>query len=110
LDELLNRLITTRRRYRGVGSPAATPWLFPGLDPGFPLTAAQLGRRLRRLGIEPARGRRSAMAHLASSMPAAVLAQALGLSPGTAVRWSGAVGADWATYAARFLRSTTTGT
>jgi hypothetical protein len=108
LDELLNRLASTRRRYRGVGSPAVTPWLFPGLDPGLPLTASQLGQRLGRLGVEPAPGRRSAIEHLASRMPAALLAQALGLSPGTAVRWSGATGADWATYAARFLRSVTT--
>lgn len=108
LDELLNRLVRTRRPYSGVGSPAATPWLFPGLDPGLPLTAYQLGQRLRRLGVEPAPGRRSALIHLASRLPAAMLAQALGLSPSTAVRWGGVAGADWATYAARFLRSAAT--
>jgi hypothetical protein len=108
LDGLLARLIKQRRRYAGVGSPAATPWLLTGLDPGLPLTAYQLGQRLRRLGIEPAPGRRSALVHLASNLPAAMLAQALGLSAGTAVRWSGAAGADWANYAAQFLRSAST--
>ena len=53
-------------------------------------------------------GRRSALVHLASNLPAAMLAQALGLSAGTAVRWSGAAGADWANYAAQFLRSAST--
>jgi len=109
LQKLLARLVNGRRPFRGVGSPTATPWLFPGLDPGLPLTAGQLGQRLRRLGIEPAAGRRSALAHLAGSLPAAVLAQALGLSPGTAVRWAGTVGADWAAYAAAFARSASTG-
>ena len=49
---------TSRRPYAGVGSPAATRWLFSGLDPGLPLTASQLGQRLRRLGVRPAASRR----------------------------------------------------
>jgi len=109
LDELLSRLAKDRRPYRGVGSPQATPWLLPGLDPGLPLTAYQLGQRLQRLGIDPAPARRSALLHLASRLPAATLSQALGLSPGTAVRWGGAAGADWAAYAAGFARSAGTG-
>ena len=90
-------------------SPAATPWLFSGLDPGLPLTASQLGQRLRRLGVRPAASRRSALVHLAAHLPAAVLAQSLGLSPGTAVRWAGQAGADWAAYAASLARSAGTG-
>ncbi|MHB1499423.1 MAG: hypothetical protein ACYCXN_16115 [Acidimicrobiales bacterium] len=109
LDELVARLVKERRPYAGAGSPAATPWLFSGLDPGLPLTAGQLGRRLRRLGVRPAANRRSALAHLASRLPAAMLAQALGYSPGTAVRWAGQVGADWGNYAASFARSAPTG-
>jgi hypothetical protein len=54
-------------------------------------------------------GRRSALAHLAVYLPAAVLAQALGLSPGTAVRWAGRAGADWAAYAASLACSAGTG-
>lgn len=109
MDELLARLAQRRRPYTGVGSPPATPWLFSGLDPGLPLTAGQLGQRLRRLGIRPAASRRSALAYLAAHLPAAALSQALGLSPGTAVRWAGTVGADWAGYAAAFARSAGTG-
>jgi len=105
LGGLVSRLATARRPYGGVGSPAVTPWLFPGLGPGLPLTAYQLGQRLRRLGIEPAPARRSALAHLAARLPAAMVAQALGLAPGTAVRWAGTVGADWGTYAAQFARA-----
>ena len=109
LAELFARLVNERRPYAGVGSPPATPWLFSGLDPGLPLTASQLGQRLRRLGVRPAASRRSALVHLAAHLPAAGLAQALGLSPGTAVRWAGQAGADWAVYAASFARSAGTG-
>jgi hypothetical protein len=105
LDDLLGRLTRERRPYSGVGSPALTTWLFPGLRPGTPLSAYQLGQRLRRLGIEPAPARRSALGHLAARLPAAMVAHVLGLSPLTAVRWAGAVGADWATYAAQFSRA-----
>lgn len=105
LDDLLGRLVSQRRPYSGVGSPALSPWLFPGLRPGTPLSANQLGQRLRRLGIEPAPARRSALGHLAARLPAAMVAQVLGLSPFTAVRWAGAVGADWASYAAQFSRA-----
>ena len=105
LDDLLARLVSEPRPYSGVGSPALSTWLFPGLGPGTPLSAPQLGQRLRRLGSEPAPARRSALGHLAARLPAAMVAQVLGLSPLTAVRWAGAVGADWATYAAQFTRA-----
>ena len=59
LDDLLGRLTSEHRPYSGVGSPAFTTWLFPGLRPGTPLSAYQLGQRLRRLGIEPAPARRA---------------------------------------------------
>ena len=42
------QLISDGRSYRGVGSPPATTWLFPGHLPGRPITPARLGERLRR--------------------------------------------------------------
>jgi hypothetical protein len=54
--------------------------------PGKPITASQLGERLRALGIYAMPGRRAALTDLAAKMPAAVLADLLHLSPGTAVR------------------------
>jgi hypothetical protein len=103
LAGLLNRLATQGRPYRGVGSPTATPWLFPGLDPGRPLTAYRLGQRLRTHGIEPAPGRRSALTHLGARLPAAMLAGLLNLAPTTAVHWVRASGGDWTTYAAQLI-------
>ena len=89
-DELVRRLLSEHRRHTAFSAPASTqPWLFPGLHAGRPFNASQIGARLRRLGIEPQAARRGALLHLAASMPAAVIARALGLTPVTAVRWLG---------------------
>lgn len=104
LGGLIIQLTTTRRPYTGVGSPATSPWLFPGLLPGRPLHPSWLGQRLRRLGIPTTIARRAALMDLASQLPAAVLAEILHLHPTTAVRWVAAAGGDWSTYAAQVAR------
>lgn len=43
--------------------------------------------------------------HLAARLPAAVLAEVLNLTPGTAVEWVRAAGGDWASYAAEVARA-----
>lgn len=83
----------------------ANPWLFVGLHPGRPFNTGQLGARLRRLGIGPQAARRGAMIHLAATLPAAVLARTLDITPLTAVRWVKAAGGDWGSYAAELLHS-----
>jgi hypothetical protein len=95
----------TRRpgTHRG-GIPCPNRWLFPGGMPGKPITASQLGERLRALGIYAMPGRRAALTDLAAKMPAAVLADLLYLSPGTAVRWVHQAGGDWSRYAAELAR------
>ncbi len=74
--------------------------------PGKPITASQLGERLRALGIYAMPGRRAALTDLAARMPAAVLADLLHLSPGTAVRWVHQAGGDWSRYAAELAPGT----
>jgi len=81
LGALIGELIATGRRYVGVGSPANTTWLFPGLFPGRHLSPARLGDRLGELGIDARAGRRSALMHLAARLPAAVLAETQALIP-----------------------------
>lgn len=105
LAELLQTLIRNGRPNVGVGSPATTRWLFPGLQPGRPLTAARLGARLRKLGIRARPGRRAALTHLAAQLPAAVLADLLGIHPTTAVNWVHDAGGDWNRYAAQLTRT-----
>ncbi len=105
LGALLVQLAATGRRYNGVGSPSHSPRLFPGLQPGRPLNPSHLGQRLHRLGIPTMPARRAALMHLASQLPAAVLAELLNLHPTTAVHWVAAAGGDWNTYAAQIARS-----
>ncbi|MGH9259943.1 MAG: hypothetical protein ACRD08_08615, partial [Acidimicrobiales bacterium] len=105
LAGLLHALTREPHRYLGVGSPTPSKWLFPGMQPGRPLTAARLGERLRALGIRAQPGRRSAMHNLASQVPAAVLADLLNLAPTTAVRWVRDAGGDWSRYAAELART-----
>jgi hypothetical protein len=97
-------LTVNGRSHRGVGSPAATGWLFPGHLPGRPITPSTLGERLRAIGIYAQPGRRAALLDLAARMPAAVLADALGLHQTTAAKWMHQAGGDWSRYAADLAR------
>jgi hypothetical protein len=105
LGAILTELARTGRSHTGTGSPATTPWLFPGGLPGRPITASRLGQRLNILGIYAMAGRRAALTDLAAQLPAAVLADLLHLAPGTAVRWMHEAGANWNRYAADLARS-----
>jgi hypothetical protein len=98
-------LIRTGRTHAGIGSPATSPWLFPGHMPGRPITPARLGERLRALGIYAQTGRRAALLSLAAQLPAAVLADLLGLHPTTAAKWMHQAGGDWNRYAAELART-----
>ena len=91
---------TGRGHHIGIGSTVTSPWLFPGHLPGRPITASQLGQRLRAHGIDARAARRAAQRHLAAEVPAVVLAEMLGVAIGTAVNWVHAAGGDWARYAA----------
>jgi hypothetical protein len=105
LGTLLLTLIRDGKSYIGVGSPTDTRWLFPGGMPGRPITASRLSERLRALGISTQGGRRAALLHLASQLPAAVLADLLNLHSTTAVKWTHQAGGDWTRYAAELART-----
>jgi hypothetical protein len=59
--------------------PLATPspWLFPG-NPRS-MSDQQLSQRLKRFGIDCKRDRQAALLHLAGEMPAAILADVVGI-------------------------------
>ena len=105
LGVILTELIRTGRSHAAAGSPATTPWLFPGSMPGQPITANWLSQRLRALGIHARASRRATLTDLAAQLPAAVLADLLHLAPGTAVHWTRDAGADWSRYAAELART-----
>jgi hypothetical protein len=104
LASTVRQLISGGRSYQGVGSPQQTAWLFPGHLPGRPITPDTLGERLRALGIYAQTGRRAALLDLAAQLPAAVLADLLGLHENTAAKWMHQAGGDWSRYAAELAR------
>ena len=88
---------------------ARKPLLFPGRAPDQPIAARRLRNKLRRHGITPVPGKHAALVAMTSDIPAPILADLLGVTPATAVRWADAVNTDWTHYlAARDQTSSTT--
>lgn len=72
-------VVTNRHGKAAVGDPGTSPWLFPGGQPGRPISPYALTERLRQLGLQPARDRSTALFQLATDLPAALLARMLGI-------------------------------
>lgn len=89
------------RRTKTTATTPTPPWLFPGQLPGEHRSYNRLVRVLHQLGIPAQASRLAAWRELARQTPPAVLADALGVSPDTAMRHAQLAGADWAAYAAR---------
>ncbi|HUY52106.1 MAG TPA: hypothetical protein VMV92_41460 [Streptosporangiaceae bacterium] len=80
--------------------PNTPRWLFPGRVPGQPIDEHSLTNLLNRHGISARPARNGALAALASDLPAAILADLLGLHINTAVRWVTYARKDWTDYLA----------
>lgn len=96
----IRQLLRARPVTTAAKAPGDTGWLFPGHHPGRPVHATTLTKRLRTLGVPVGVARLAALAHIAASMPAAVVADLLGVHPGTAAAWAKATGRTWADYTA----------
>jgi hypothetical protein len=79
---------------------ATCTWLFPGGMPGDHLDRGYLLGVLRDAGIPVLATRNTAWQQLTRQAPPQVLADALGISPATAMRHACQAGSDWARYAA----------
>jgi hypothetical protein len=100
LATLVRDLVAARRGHATIANHGTSPWLFPGGQPGRPISADRLGQRLRRLGLHPAQARATALFQLATELPAAALARMLGIHIKVAVAWQNASASDWTAYAA----------
>jgi hypothetical protein len=78
--------------------PNTPRWLFPGRVPGQPIDGHSLTNLLNRHGITVRLARNGALAALAADLPAAILAELLGLHVNTAVRWVTYARRDWTDY------------
>ncbi|MFI6689697.1 hypothetical protein [Streptomyces sp. NPDC050485] len=101
LDELVARQVRQGRLPHKGPAIAPGPWLFPGTKAGQPVSQARAVVRLQQLGLHPGPGRARALLHLAARIEAPLLAQSLGITPGTAVRWSELAGRTYNGYVAR---------
>ncbi|MGO9977117.1 MAG: hypothetical protein ACLP01_30805 [Solirubrobacteraceae bacterium] len=75
-------------------------WLFPGNVAGRAIDEQVLSRRLKRIGVNCAAARRGALLQLAGQMPAALLADLLGVHIATATQWAQIAGRPWGDYPA----------
>ncbi|MFI5898424.1 hypothetical protein ACIA5D_50990 [Actinoplanes sp. NPDC051513] len=106
LAGLVRYLASTRRGHAVIGAAGTSPWLFPGGQPGRPISAFQLTKRLRDLGLNPTQSRSTALFDLATELPAAILARMLGIHISVAAAWQRASAGDWTNYAADISRRT----
>jgi hypothetical protein len=104
LADLVRHVAATRRGHAALGQVDTSRWLFPGGQPGRPISSYQLGERLRRLGLQAGQSRSTALFQLATDLPAALLARMLGIHITVAVAWQRASAGDWTSYAAEISR------
>jgi len=104
LGDLALQVAADRRGHASPGDDGTSSWLFPGGQPGRPISAFRLGERLNQLGIRCGQSRSAALFQLATDLPAAVLASMLGIHIGVAVQWQRASAGDWMAYAADVSR------
>ena len=106
LASLVRQLLTARRGHAAIGDDGTSAWLFPGGQPGRPISSYRLAERLRGHGIHSGQARSTALFQLATDLPAAVLARMLGIhiTVAVAVAWQRASAGDWTAYAADVSR------
>ena len=104
LATLARSLVASRHGHAALGDQGTSRWLFPGGQPGQPISAYRLAERLRQLGLRPGQDRSAALFQLATELPAAMLARMLGIHIAVAVAWQRASSGDWTAYAADYSR------
>lgn len=100
LTRLASAILGERTVARQFTSAEEMHWLLPGSTVGYPMSPSALAKRLRSIEIPASTGRTSAMAILAQSLPPTIVARLTGTTASTAIRWTSAVSASNARYAA----------
>ncbi|MGW2051584.1 hypothetical protein ACWCPF_41560 [Streptomyces sp. NPDC001858] len=98
--QLARTVAANRKGHAAIGAVAPSPWLFPGGQPGRPISTTQLTQCLNQLGIRPNQARSTTtLFQLATEIPAAILARTPGIHTDVAVAWQRLSAGDRATYA-----------
>ncbi|MGI8452097.1 MAG: hypothetical protein ACR2MP_33915, partial [Streptosporangiaceae bacterium] len=109
LGALVLQVAAARHGHAAIGGQETSPWLFPGGQPGRPISAYQLAGSLRQLSVRSGQSRSAALFQLATDLPAALLVRMLGIHISVAVAWQRASAGDWMAYAADVSRRKGTG-
>jgi hypothetical protein len=104
LADLVLELMTDHHGHATTAAEGPSPWLFPGGQPGRPVSAGHLQQRLKAFGVHPRQTRNTALFQLAAELPAALLARLLGIDISAAAAWQRISSGDWMTYAADVSR------
>jgi len=99
MDDHVTALLPRRPQTTAAKLAGTVEWLFPGHQPGRHTHPITLSKRLRDVGVYTSTARTAALAHLAATMPAAIVADLLGISPQTATAWADAAARSRADYA-----------
>ncbi len=99
LHGLLDELAATAPGRRRVAA-SQSDWLLPGRKHGTHITAEELRRRLKVLGMPIRPGRRGALLALAAELPAPVLSEHFAVHRSRAAQWTRTAGRDYADYVA----------
>ncbi|MFI6111358.1 hypothetical protein [Kitasatospora sp. NPDC051164] len=100
LAELLHQLADAPRQRSALTRTLTdqTPWLFPGVVPGQPLSRKASNDQLVHQGVHTRAARTAALIALATDLPAPVLADLLDVHIHTALKWARHAQRDWTTY------------
>ena len=104
LGHLVRQLIDDPPQFTPVDHGEAV-WLFPGKEPGLPLSAGAISRHLNRLGLRALDARTALLYELAGDLIPSAIADTLGLHVTTVMRWVHASSANWTAYAAERSRT-----
>lgn len=97
--DLMRTFLADPRHRRNTLANQNSPWLFPGVRPGKPLHINSVRIILDKIGIPARPARASAWLELVREAPPAILADALGVTANTAMRYAQQAGSDFAAYA-----------
>jgi len=90
-----------------LGSQGTSTWLFPGGQPGRPISADRLAERLRQLDLPAGPTARARSSNSPPTSPPRSSPALLGIHISVAVQWQRAATGDWAAYAADMSRRPT---
>ncbi len=98
----MTKTLLAEPRYRhNTAAHPHSPWLFPGRNPGRPMHIGSIHDMLDAADVPLRTSRAGTWQQLVREAPPAILAEALGITATTAMRYATTAGTDYLSYPAR---------